>query len=259
MAAQRPLAPQRHVARSTLPRAAHDPRVTLLGRFAVTHATNDATLSSSARRIVALAALHPRLTARSDVAEKLWPDLPASRAKANLRSTLSRLRAACPYLLAPGATAVRLADGVHVDTWEVESIASQLASGGAEAELAETVPIEPLTAELLPGWDDEWVILERDRLRELSLHTLEQSAAGLATQRRFVRAIQTLYEVLRIDSLRESAMRSLIEVHLAEGNQAQAVRCYLSFRQRLRAELGVSPSDSMTGLMSGLRIPRHEF
>jgi len=147
---------------------------------------------------------------------------------------------------------VRLASEVHVDAWEVESIATQLAGGAATVDLVEAMPVERLTAELLPGWDDDWVILERDRLRELSLHALELSAAVLA-ERSLVRAIQTLYDVLRIDPLRESAMRALIEIHLAEGNQAQAVRCYLSFRERLRAELGVGPSESMTALMAGLR------
>lgn len=238
-------------------RAAPHPRVTLLGRFAVTDfpAESETALPSSGRRVVALAALHPRIKARSEIIAALWPHLAGKRASANLRSALSRLRSSTPHLLSCDLQTVHLAPGVSVDAWEMEQLAAGVARGAVPDSAFDDVPVEALTAELLPGWDDEWVILERDRLRELRLHVLEQLAARFVERSNLVRAIQLLYEILRVDPLRESAMRTLIELHLGEGNQAQAVREFLSFRERLHTELQLPPSQAMTGLMAGL-VPR---
>jgi DNA-binding SARP family transcriptional activator len=49
--------------------------------------------------------------------------------------------------------------------------------------------------------------------------------------------------------LRESAVRSLIAVHLAERNYVEAVRRYRAFREELRTELQVEPSRDLAELI----------
>jgi DNA-binding SARP family transcriptional activator len=44
------------------------------------------------------------------------------------------------------------------------------------------------------------------------------------------------------EPLRESAHRSLIKAHIAEGNLTEARRAYLAYRGLVQRELGVLPS-----------------
>ena len=53
-----------------------------------------------------------------------------------------------------------------------------------------------------------------------------------------------------MEPLRESAHRTLVRIHLAQGNVAEAVRAYESFRALLAADLGVEPTGQMNTLVS---------
>jgi len=105
--------------------------------------------------------------------------------------------------------------------------------------------------ELLPDWYDDWVLQERERLRQLRLLALE--AAGerlLETGRRSEASIVALAAVCA-DPLRETAYRLLIRSHLAAGNLAEAVRQFGIFRARLWRELGLEPSAEIVELVRG--------
>jgi len=219
----------------------------LLGGFAVCEDDVEVRLPAASPRLVALTALHRGPISRPRLAEQLWPHLGEHRAIASLRSTLSRLRGASPRLIAPGSTDVAIGEGVRVDVWEREELAAQLLEKPGDDGCRDA--IDQLTTELLPGWHDDWVMFERDRLREISMHAIESQAIALAGDRRFALAIAAVYEAIRLDPLRESAVRILIEIHLAEGNRAQAAQCYLAFRDRLRAALRIDPSDEMRTLV----------
>jgi DNA-binding SARP family transcriptional activator len=112
-----------------------------------------------------------------------------------------------------------------------------------------------LGGELLPGWYDDWVLPERERLRQLRLHALEVSADRLAREGRYGEAVQAAYAAVHTEPLRESAHRAVVRVHLAEGNVVEAVRAYRDFRDRLVHELGVSPTMQMEELISGVHTP----
>ncbi len=55
------------------------------------------------------------------------------------------------------------------------------------------------------------------------------------------------------EPLRESSHRALIAVHLAQGNQSEAIRQYRSYRRLIREELDLEPSPQMDELMGALR------
>ncbi|HEY6203669.1 MAG TPA: bacterial transcriptional activator domain-containing protein [Candidatus Limnocylindria bacterium] len=78
--------------------------------------------------------------------------------------------------------------------------------------------------ELLADWCDEWVLLERERLRQLRLHALEVLTQRLVTVGRYADAMEVALAALRSEPLRESAHRAVISVHLAEGNRSEALR-----------------------------------
>jgi DNA-binding SARP family transcriptional activator len=55
-----------------------------------------------------------------------------------------------------------------------------------------------------------------------------------------------------IEPLRESAQRTLIRIHLRDGNYHAALRDYGDFRYRLQRELGIAPSAQMLALVRPL-------
>jgi DNA-binding SARP family transcriptional activator len=66
---------------------------------------------------------------------------------------------------------------------------------------------------LFPGWYDDWVLLERERLRRLRLHALEVLADKLVREGRYGEAVQATYAAVRTEPLRESAHRAVVRVH----------------------------------------------
>jgi DNA-binding SARP family transcriptional activator len=106
-----------------------------------------------------------------------------------------------------------------------------------------------LSMELLPGWYDDWVIFERDRLRQLRLHALEALTEELIVQGLYARAIETALETIRLEPLRESAHRLAMRIHLEENNVVEAMRHYRAFRDLLREELGIEPSADLQMLL----------
>lgn len=64
--------------------------------------------------------------------------------------------------------------------------------------------------ELLPDWDEAWLIRERERMRHLRLHALEALSERLVAQRRFGEAVQAAHHAIRGEPLRESSYRALM-------------------------------------------------
>jgi DNA-binding SARP family transcriptional activator len=145
-----------------------------------------------------------------------------------------------------------LAEGVRVDVQELGDWARRVRDP-ASCLTDVDVPDVGLRGELLPGWYDDWVLLERERLRQLRMHALEEVAARLAAAGRYGDALQAAYMAVRAEPLRESAHRVVVRVLLAEGNAAEALRAYEQFRVVLAEEMGVRPSERMTRLVAGLR------
>lgn len=86
---------------------------------------------------------------------------------------------------------------------------------------------------LLPGWYDDWVVLERERLRQLQLHALDRLAAALLAAEEPGRALDAALVAVQADPLRESAHRIVVRIHLREGNAPEALRAYERFAQLL--------------------------
>ncbi len=235
-----------------------DARVTLLDGFGVRLdgqrarvATDD--LSHGMQRLVARVCLSGR-PSRSALAGQLWPDVPEDHAQGSLRSTLWRLHKAAPGLVCVAGDRLCLADDVRVDVRELTEWARRVRNPESCIEDI-AVPDDGLLGDLLPGWYDDWVLLERERLRQVRTHALEQVGVRFAAAGRHVEALEAAYAAVRGEPLRESAHRTVVRVHLAEGNVADALRAYERFRVMLADELGVQPSEHMTRLVHHLHSP----
>jgi DNA-binding SARP family transcriptional activator len=221
-------------------------RLTLLGGFEATYAAAPLTLAQAAQRVLAmLAVVHrDRPADRTTVAEQIWPDTAPDRAVSNLRSTLWRMpRPRSRSLVVCTPRTVRLAPEVGVDLWEADD---KLAQAG------EPLDEHLLLDDLLPRWDDDWLDVERERFRQRRLHALESSSQALRERGRYADALTTALGAVRAEPLRETAHLRVIEVHLAEGNQSEALRQYERYSRLLHAELGLRPSRALGQLMEPL-------
>jgi hypothetical protein len=110
--------------------------------------------------------------------------------------------------------------------------------------------------DLLPGWYDDWALMERERIRQRLLHALEALSVRLISLGRYGEAVDAALLTVGADPLRESAQRVLIEAHIAESNLVEARRSYLAYRDLARRELGIEPSSELLAL---LRFGRDEL
>jgi DNA-binding SARP family transcriptional activator len=222
-------------------------RLTLIGRFALWQGSHELAIAGSGQRLIALLALSDRQIGRLHVAGTLWPDHPTSRSLAHLRSALWRVNQASDQVIAATPSFLMLNAGIEVDVRNLVAFARRLT--GTDVLDLDSVEAADLVGDFLPDWYDDWVSDEREGLRQIRLHALENLARRLSDSGRHADAIQAALEAIRLEPLRETAHRSLIEIHLAEGNWSEACRQFQRYRKLLSDELGVEPSDSMRLLL----------
>jgi DNA-binding SARP family transcriptional activator len=203
------------------------------------------------QRLVAALALKGRL-ARGAAASLLWPDASEIRAQGNLRTALWRLARICPRLIVIDGERLALDRAVVVDVHAFMTWARELVNGDVRDEDLNNARAH--RGELLPGWYADWVVAEREHLRQLRLRALDALARELARRGRLAAAIEIALLAIHIDPLRESAHRTLITLHLAEDNVSEAARQVRVFSRLLREELGVMPSRQVLELVAA-RMP----
>lgn len=198
-----------------------------------------------------------RVDGQGQVAGTLWPDSTDDRARANLRTSLLRLRSLESGLVDAGRADVALGPQVLVDVWtlldrleQVERLQS-LDGVGLRAVLA------TLTGqELLPGWYDDWVLYERERLHQRRIRALEKLAGHLLLRGDTAMAISFAAEAVALEPLLESAVALVMRAHLETGNQSAAVMAFQRYRARLDSELGIPPSRGLVDLLTSAAVVR---
>lgn len=218
----------------------------LVGRFGCRVAGDDVRLAPTAERVLAFLALARRPVRRHQLAGTLWPETTDRQALARLRSVLWKVPATVrDALVHADTTSVALQPATAVDLYDLDGDGAPGGDDDAGDHLL-------LRGELLPGWDDDWVLVERERHRQLLLHLLEDRSAACCRRGRFSDALRFALEAVAREPLRESAHRRVVEAHLAEGNAAEALGQYGHFRKLLHAELGLAPSPAMRDLVRDL-------
>lgn len=229
----------------------HEVHIALLGGFECVCVDTRVALPLGAQRLLALLALRESGIHRTAAGERLWPDSTRNRAAANLRSALWRGKRVGDVILIDSAgPRLRLASAARVDLHELMMRARHIPDQSPIDGWRELV--DGLTQELLPGWSEDWLLLERERWDQLRLHSLESLIEHLWTQERYMPALQTALATIAIEPVRETAHRLAIEVHIAEGNAASALKHYQRYRGLLQRELGVAPSQRMDQLVRPL-------
>ncbi|MBH0775542.1 AfsR/SARP family transcriptional regulator [Nocardia bovistercoris] len=223
----------------------------LTGEFALIIAGRERMIPRMAERVVAYLALADRAVARSRLAGTLWPDTPPERAAKSLRSALWRLHSLGVDLIGAHDDRLRLDPTVSIDLGELTVLAHKLIHGPCDPVPAE-LSLLVATSEVLPDWDEEWIVADRERYRLVRLQALERAAIELLHQQRHHEALFTASAAVGTEPLRETARRIVIDIHIAQGNIAAALREYRSYHERLADEFGVPPSADLRQLIDRL-------
>jgi DNA-binding SARP family transcriptional activator len=215
---------------------------------------------SGAQRVVAYLALRERPQLRTSVASALWLDQTEQRASANLRTALWKMHGLRDRVISTRGSYLGIADQVDVDFADVVRGARGLIERPPASEEVPSPPaasvatLDLLSGDLLPDWDEDWILFERERLRQLRIHAIEALSSLLRRAGRHAEAVEAGLLAVSADPLRETAHRVLIEAHLSEGNVADARRQFDRFRLLLWDSLGIMPSTDLcrlVGVVSG--------
>jgi DNA-binding SARP family transcriptional activator len=201
--------------------------------------------SGKVQAVLAFLALPPgRAHARDKLASLLWGGLGEVQARASLRQALFMARKALPalpILVIEGDSVALDPDVVEVDLVRFE----RRVADGTPPALEEAAAL--YQGDLLAGLAvsepafEEWLLTERERLRELAIEAL---AKLLAHQRQVgapEAAVQTGLRLLALDPLQEPVHRTLMRLYFELGRRAAALRQYQACVAAMQRELGAEP------------------
>jgi predicted ATPase/DNA-binding SARP family transcriptional activator len=241
-------------------------RLEMLGRLVVQQDSRQITrfrTQKTAALLAYLAFYRQRSHPRDFFIELLWPDSALEAARTNLSVALNALRRQLEGPdISPGSLlmADRLQVRLHPDafTTDVEAFESllQRAEGETECEKRLSLQRQALDlyqGDLLPGFYEDWILTERDRLRDLYLSTLRKVVKGYAEIREYECAIEYSHRMVQTDPLREGAYHNLMRLYLAVGRPQDALHQYETLEHLLRKELQISPSAPLRELADKLR------
>ena len=186
---------------------------------------------------------------REHLAGLLWPDSLEATARKNLRNAAWRLRQAIgeEYIIADRAT-VAFNDTAPF-LLDVAVLADEKAIKDTEALIQ---AVSTYKGELLPGFYEDWVQLERERQRAIFERRLGQLLDSLTAAGHWTESISWAERWIALGYVPEPAYRALMSAHAALGDLAAMATAYRRCVQALESELGVQPSAETTALFEQL-------
>jgi DNA-binding SARP family transcriptional activator len=178
----------------------------LIGRCQLV--TDDATvdLSVTAQRLLGLLGLRGHTVTRLALAGVLWPERTEARALSNLRAALWRLDDVQRGVLRVADDGVGLGDQVRVD---LRALRARCLVGLRSGRIGDDLGSDPrLVHDLCDTFDESWAEPERERWRQLRLHTLVRYAEQLEADGEHARSRAVVERALvgapRHESLRDA-------------------------------------------------------
>ncbi|HET9224293.1 MAG TPA: BTAD domain-containing putative transcriptional regulator [Roseiflexaceae bacterium] len=200
-------------------------------------------LRPRAQRLLVYLLLHRHTSLRREqVAFALWPDHPEDESLGTLRRALSDLRSGFPPATPGDWIAVahgQLRWNAQTEYWLDVECFTQLIGQATPAALHDAVAL--YSGDLLTDWDEEWVVGERERLRQLYINALRQLAAHHRSLGSNERALDFARRALAYEPLSEPLSRDLMALHYETGDRTAALAVYERLRGLLYDELAIDP------------------
>lgn len=238
--------------------------VRLLGAFQVKHNKKTVSISSRpAQSLFAYLILNAGIAHRREkLAGMLWPDSLEETARDNLRHALWRIRKSLPpnpkidYLLADDLS---ITFNGSADYWLDASALSKVSEDAATDELIAVLSV--YQGELLPGFYDEWVVLEREHLNSVFENRMTRLMSLLESENRWQEILDWGERWIKLGQKPEPAYRGLMSAHAAKADMSKVAATYERCVKSLK-EFGIEPSEQTKelyeNLKSGKEIPRAE-
>jgi predicted ATPase/DNA-binding SARP family transcriptional activator len=214
--------------------------------------------------LLACLALSPHRThSREELAEQLWPDEDPDATRNRFKQALSTLRRALEpddvsagTLLIADRAEVRLdTSRVVVDVVEFEAAlraAVRTNDSSDRARLLRTA-VDLYRGDLLPGYYEDMILAERERLSQMLPGALGRLASVLAEIGDMDEALEHARRAVGVDPLREESHALLIRLYGRAGRIAEALRQYRELEQTLQEELDAAPSAPLRALIEQVR------
>jgi DNA-binding SARP family transcriptional activator len=223
----------------------------LLGHFSVRAGGEPIDLTSRpAQTLLAFLLLNSGMAHRRDrLAGVLWPDSAESSARKNLRNAVWQLRKAIGdgYLLADKETVAFNVDAPH--NLDIAALAREPAEGDIDALLAAASAYK---GELLPGFDEDWVRLARERTWMQFERRMRALLDRLAAAQRWTELRAWATHWIALGQAPEPAYRAWMLASAAQGDLAGMAMAYRRCVQALKEELDVPPSAETRALYERL-------
>lgn len=237
--------------------------IRLFGELSITYDNRPVVGISTARSqaLLAYLVLHRHSPQpRQRLAFHLWSNSTDTQARTNLRKELSHLRRDLPqadqFLLVESKTLQwSPMASFELDVMEFENAlktAETADSNTVQAVLKQAITL--YKGDLLPSCEDEWIVLERERLQQMYVSALEQLIDQLHEQQDYRSALNYAQQLLRVNSLNEATYCILMRLYQQNGDRANALQIYHRCMTLLREELGVDPSSTTRKLYEQLLL-----
>jgi DNA-binding SARP family transcriptional activator len=207
--------------------------------------------------MLAFLALSPGAAAdRGKIAGLLWSE--GAEAKVSLRQCIKEVRQAFAVVGLPVLAADRFRVALDVGALWVDVLELQrLARSGRRDDLEEMADL--YTGDLLDDLRvsdqafEEWLAIERARIRERVCHALKQGLARCRDDADEEGLVHLAEALVRIEPSHEGAHRALIRHYGERGDLAAAIRQYQACRAALARELDLAPAAETEALVADLR------
>jgi len=209
---------------------------------------------------------------RASLAGLLWGETTEANALAGLRKALADLRKqVAPHLTITRQQVAFNREQPHwLDVQAFEQQVNELeAQAGAMMPTGMVMPAEATAlvaavdlyqGEFLAGFHvrrapafEEWVLLQRERLRLAALRALHVLASHCMAQGVYPQVIAYTERILALEPCQEEAHRQMMSALALNGQREAALRQYQACHRALAEELGIAPQEETTGLYQRIR------
>lgn len=230
------------------------PKMTIRALGLVQVTVSDHVITSSdwqvqvARDLFLLLLAHPEGLTKEQIGNIFWPDSTQSELKLRFKNTIYRLRHAAgkDVILFQGGDRYLFNREMDYE-YDVEAFLKEI----AQAENADTEEkkeshllnaVDAYKGSYLPDLDEDWVMIERERLFQLFMDALLMLANFALDRKDYESSLAFCQKALLEDSCQEDAHRIAMRIFAAQGNRALLIRQYEQCRQALLDEVDAQPS-----------------